>query len=58
VTAQRFDVGIKLKGVEPTERFTLAGSWNAMVAHRVRIEDAKYVDAELIRWLKSAYEKA
>ena len=58
VTARRFDVGIKLKGVEPTDRFTPAGNWNAMVTHRVHIDDPKQVDAELIRWLKNAYEKA
>lgn len=60
VTAQRFDVGIKLKGVpvEHTDRFTPAASWNAMVTHRVCIEDPKHVNAELIRWLTSAYEKA
>ena len=58
VTAQRLDVGIKLKGAETRDRFTSAGNWNAMVTHRVRIEDPKQVDAEMIRWLKSAYEKA
>jgi hypothetical protein len=58
VTVQRFDVGIKLKGVEPTDRFSPAGNWNAMVTHRVRLEDPKQVNAELIRWLRNAYERA
>ena len=29
-----------------------------MVTHRVRIEDIKQVDAELIAWLKKAYTSA
>ena len=39
ISAERIDIGIKLKGVPPTERFEAAGSWNAMVTHRVRISD-------------------
>lgn len=58
VTAQRFDVGIKLKGVAPSDRFTPAGDWNTMVTHRVRVEDPRQINAELVRWLHDAYEKA
>lgn len=31
---------------------------NAMVTHRVRITDKNQVNAELIKWLKQAYETA
>jgi hypothetical protein len=58
VTAERFDVGIKLKGTAPTVRLTPAGRWNAMVTHRVRIGDPEEIDAELIRWLHGAYGRA
>ncbi len=54
--ADRIDIGIKLKGVAPTERFEAAGSWNAMITHRVRISDPKQIDAELFTWLKQAYD--
>lgn len=57
-TKTRFDVGIKLKGVAPSGRLEAAGSWNAMVTHRVRMESAGEVDKELIGWLKEAYETA
>lgn len=57
-SANRFDIGIKLKGVAPTERFEAAGSWNAMVTHRVRISDPEQVDDELLAWLKRAYDAA
>jgi Domain of unknown function (DUF5655) len=29
-----------------------------MVTHRVRVDDAKQVDRELIGWLKQAYDEA
>ncbi len=57
-TATRFDVGIQLKGVEPEGRLEKSGSWNAMVSHRVRVETVDEVDAELIGWLRQAYDKA
>jgi hypothetical protein len=57
-TADRFDIGIKLKGVPPAGRFEAAGSWNAMVTHRVRVSDPKQIDAEVLKWLKKAYEAA
>jgi hypothetical protein len=57
-TAERFDVGIKLKGVAPAGRFEAAGTWNAMVTHRVSMNDPQQMDAELLSWLKQAYEAA
>ncbi len=57
-TATRVDVGLCLKGMRATPRLEPAGSFNAMVSHRVRIESVKQVDAELTAWLKAAYEAA
>jgi hypothetical protein len=58
VTSERFDVGIKLKGAKTTGRFKAAGEWNAMITHRVRIGNPKQMDAELLAWLKQAYDAA
>jgi hypothetical protein len=58
ITADRMDVGIKFKGVPAEGRLTEAGAWNAMVTHRVQIDDAKQIDAELLTWLRQAYDKA
>ena len=55
-SADRLDIGIKLKGVEPAGGPEAAGSWNAMVTHRVRITDPGQVDMELFEWLKKAYD--
>jgi hypothetical protein len=57
-TATRLDLGLQLKGVAPEGRLEAAGSWNAMVSHRVRLESAKEVDKELAAWLKAAFEAA
>ena len=57
-TKTRFDVGLKLKGVAPEGRLEAAGSWNAMVTHRVRLAAATEVDAELAGWLRQAYDGA
>lgn len=57
-TKTRFDLGLKLKGVPPAGRLETAGSWNAMVTHRVRLESVKDVDKELVGWLSQAYEAA
>lgn len=58
VTSDRMDIGIKLKGTPPKGRFQQAGDWNSMVTHRVRVEDPKQIDAEVVSWLRQAYDKA
>lgn len=57
-TKTRVDVGINLKGREPTSRLEASGSFNAMVSHRVRLSSVDEVDDELISWLREAYEQA
>lgn len=57
-TKTRVDVGINLKGTEPTDRLESSGSFNAMVSHRVRITDVSQVNDELIGWLTEAYNNS
>jgi hypothetical protein len=57
-TASRFDLGLNMKGRAPEGRLEAAGSWNAMCSHRVRLASAKDVDAEVLGWLRAAYEAA
>jgi len=57
-TATRLDVGLNLKGVEPAGRLEASGSFNAMCSHRVRLETAADLDAEVLGWLRQAYDKA
>lgn len=58
VTAKRLDIGIKLKGTAAEGRFEEAGKWNDMVTHRVQISDPTQIDAELVTWLRQAYDRA
>ena len=57
-TTDRLDIGITLKGVAPKGRLEASSSFSAMVTHRVRVASLKEVDAELVGWLKAAYDKA
>ncbi len=57
-TATRVDVGINLKGVPPSDRLEASGSFNAMVSHRVRVGSPSEVDAQLVGWLRQAYDAA
>ena len=57
-TPERLDVGINLKGAAPGGRLEASGSFNAMVSHRVRVTSAKDIDAELLGWLRAAYDQA
>ena len=41
VTADRLDVGVKLKSHDPTPRLRRAGTWNAMVTHQVLGRNSK-----------------
>jgi hypothetical protein len=57
-TKTRMDLGLQLKGVAPEGRLEASGSWNSMVSHRVRIEDASGFDDAVKAWLKAAYQAA
>lgn len=57
-TKTRVDVGLNLKGKAPAGRLEESGSFSAMVTHRVRVESIGDVDAELLGWLREAYDEA
>jgi hypothetical protein len=57
-TRTRFDLGLKVKGLTPSGRLEAAGSWNALVSHRVRLESLGDVDAQVVEWIRAAYEGA
>lgn len=57
-TKDRLDIGLNIKGVEPSGIVEDGKKWNAMCTHRIRVEDAKVVNKDLISWIKKAYEQA
>ncbi len=57
-TKTRLDIGLNIKGLDPSGRLEAGKSWNAMCTHRIKIEDNKNLDKELLGWIKLAYEQA
>lgn len=57
-TATRIDLGLILKEIPTTERLESAASFNALFTHRVRVSTINDVDAQVISWLKQAYNLA
>lgn len=57
-TKTRVDLGLVLKGIEPSGRLEASGSFNSMVTHRVRLEDISQVDKQVAAWLREAFDAA
>lgn len=57
-TKDRLDVGLNIKGVAPSGNVEEGAKWNAMCTHRIRVEDEKTINKDLINWIKQAYEQA
>lgn len=57
-TSSRVDIGLILPGTDAEGRLEAAGSFNAMMTHRVRVGKPSEVDKELLGWLRKAYEEA
>ncbi|MCK6503676.1 DUF4287 domain-containing protein [Myxococcota bacterium] len=56
-TATQVEVGFNLKGVEGGDRLQALPP-GGMCTHRVRLSSVAEVDAELVAWLRAAYEQA
>lgn len=57
VTKTRYEIGISLKGQEP-KGILEAEKPNAMCSHKISVTDIKDINADVIKWIKTAYEKA
>ncbi len=56
-TNTRFEVGLNMKGVPGTARLEALPP-GGMCQYRVKVGDAKAVDAELLGWIRQAYDAA
>lgn len=54
-TKTRIDLGVALKGEEPTNRLE---TYNAMCSHRIRLETVSDFDDEAKLWVKEAYSRS
>ncbi len=57
-TKERLDIGLNIKGVEPSGIVEDGKKWNAMCTHRIRIENEETINKDLFNWIKQAYEQA
>ncbi len=57
-TKDRLDVGLNIKGVAASGVVEDGSKWNAMCTHRIKIQEEKAINKELINWIKQAYEQA
>ena len=56
-TNSRFEIGLNMKGVPGTDRL-LEQPPGGMCQYKVKLTDAAEVDAELIGWIRQAYDAA
>lgn len=54
-SATRVQLGLNLRGVEPTSRLEASGG---MCTHRVNVTTVADIDDEVVGWLREAYERA
>lgn len=57
-TKTRMDIGLNLNDATAGGKLEDAGNWNSMCKYRIKIEDAKSIDKDVIAWLKQAYDEA
>lgn len=56
-TKSRVEVGLNMKGQQPTARLTELPA-GGMCQYRVYVTNANEVDAELVAWIRTAYDSA
>ena len=56
ITKTRFEIGINLKGQEPQGKLLASG--NAMCTHKINLTELGDIDAEVMDWIKKAYQNA
>ncbi|HKI02222.1 MAG TPA: DUF5655 domain-containing protein [Thermoanaerobaculia bacterium] len=56
-TNSRVEVGLNMKGVEPTDRLAAVPP-GGMCNYKVKVTDATHVDDELFAWIRQAYDSA
>lgn len=57
-TRSRVDLGLNLKDVEPTARLEGGKVFGGMCTHLVRLESTADVDADVVGWLRRAYDQS
>ena len=57
-TKKRIDLGLKFNDKAYEGRLETSGPFGSMCPHRVQLTAVEQIDAELLRWIKQAYQEA
>ena len=57
-TKTRIDLGLKIKGQDPTGILEASGPFGTMCTHRIQLTSTDQINSEVEQWLKIAYENA
>jgi hypothetical protein len=57
-TKTRFEIGINLKGQQPSGKLEAINTANAMCSHKINVSGIADIDSEVISWIKAAYNSA
>ncbi len=57
-TKTRFEIGLNLKGQEPTSKLEAITKANSMCSHKINLSNVNDIDEEVIAWLQTAYDNA
>lgn len=57
-TKTRIDLGLKIKGQEPTGILENSGPFGTMCTHRIKLEKAEDINQEIIDWMQEAYNQS
>lgn len=57
-TKTRFEIGINLKGQAPEGKLEANTASNAMCSHKINVSGKTEIDAEVLGWIRKAYEQA
>lgn len=57
-TKTRFEIGLNIKGQEPTDILEAIRLPDAMCSHKIQLSSEEDLSEEVINWIRAAYEKA
>ncbi len=57
-TKTRFEIGLNMKGQSPKGKLKEITAANSMCSHTINLTADDTIDAEIISWIKTAYENA
>jgi predicted transport protein len=57
-TKTRYEIGVNLKGQDPTGKLESITQANAMCSHKINLASINDIDKDVINWIKVAFDRA